>query len=162
MKEVKTNAMRMLDRLKIEYCVNTYEVSESHMDGKTVAEKVGVDVSQVYKTLVLENAKHAHFVFIIPVNASLDMKSAAQAVNEKKLQLMPLDDLKKVTGYVRGGCSSIGMKRQFPTIIDRQVEEIDAIYVSGGARGTQIKIDVAHLIRTTRATVKKVTHDEHN
>ncbi|MFP5163079.1 MAG: Cys-tRNA(Pro) deacylase [Staphylococcus equorum] len=162
MKEVKTNAMRMLDRLKIEYYVNTYEVSESHMDGKTVAEKVGVDVSQVYKTLVLENAKHAHFVFIIPVNASLDMKSAAQAVNEKKLQLMPLDDLKKVTGYVRGGCSPIGMKRQFPTIIDRQVEEIDAIYVSGGARGTQIKIDVAHLIRTTRAKVKKVTHDEHN
>lgn len=162
MKEVKTNAMRMLDRLKIEYCVNTYEVSESHMDGKTVAEKVGVDVSQVYKTLVLENAKHAHFVFIIPVNASLDMKSATQAVNEKKLQLMPLDDLKKVTGYVRGGCSPIGMKRQFPTIIDRQVEEIDAIYVSGGARGTQIKIDVAHLIRTTRAKVKKVTHDEHN
>lgn len=162
MKEVKTNAMRMLDRLKIEYCVNTYEVSESHMDGKTVAEKVGVDVSQVYKTLVLENAKHAHFVFIIPVNASLDMKSAAQAVNEKKLQLMPLDDLKKVTGYVRGGCSPIGMKRQFPTIIDRQVEEIDAIYVSGGARGTQIKIDVAHLIRITRAKVTKVTHDEHN
>lgn len=162
MKEVKTNAMRMLDRLKIEYCVNTYEISESHMDGKTVAEKVGVDVSQVYKTLVLENAKHVHFVFIIPVNASLDMKSAAQAVNEKKLQLMPLDDLKKVTGYVRGGCSPIGMKRQFPTIIDRQVEEIDAIYVSGGARGTQIKIDVAHLIRTTRAKVKKVTHDEHN
>ncbi|MCY7264998.1 Cys-tRNA(Pro) deacylase, partial [Pseudomonas protegens] len=79
--------------------------------------------------------KHAHFVFIIPVNASLDMKSAAQAVNEKKLQLMPLDDLKKVTGYVRGGCSPIGMKRQFPTIIDRQIEEIDAIYVSGGARG---------------------------
>ena len=75
---------------------------------------------------------------------------------------MPLDDLKKVTGYVRGGCSPIGMKRQFPTIIDRQVEEIDAIYVSGGARGTQIKIDVAHLIRTTRAKVKKVIHDEHN
>ena len=73
-----------------------------------------------------------------------------------------LDDLKKVTGYVRGGCSPIGMKRQFPTIIDRQVEEIDAISVSGGARGTQIKIDVAHLIRTTRAKVKKVTHDEHN
>lgn len=159
MKQVKTNAMRILDRLNIEYCVNTYEVSEDHMDGKTVAEKIGVDVAQVYKTLVLENAKHAHFVFIIPVNASLDMKAAAQAVNEKKLHLMPLDDLKKVTGYVRGGCSPIGMKRQFPTIIDRQVEAIDAIYVSGGERCIQIKINVAHLIKMTQAKVEKVTHE---
>lgn len=131
------------------------------MDGKTVAEKIGVDVAQVYKTLVLENAEHVHFVFIIPVNATLDMKSAAQAVNEKQLHLMPLDDLNKVTGYVRGGCSPFGMKRQFPTIIDQQVEKIDAIYVSGGERGTQIKVNAAHLIKITRAKVKKVTHDGH-
>lgn len=158
MKQKKTNAMRMLDRSKIPYEVNTYEVSEKHMDGESVAEKVGVDPGLVYKTLVLENTNHAHFVFVIPVRESLDMKAAAHAVGEKKLHLMPLDDLKKITGYIRGGCSPIGMKRAFPTIIDQQAMDIDTLYVSGGERGTQIKIDVRDLINVTKAKIVEVIH----
>ncbi|PHK50396.1 Cys-tRNA(Pro) deacylase [Staphylococcus edaphicus] len=159
MKRKKTNAMRMLDRSAIPYEVNTYEVSDEHMDGESVAAKVGVDANEVYKTLVLENTKHDHFVFVVPVRESLDMKAAAQAVGEKKLHLMPLGDLKQVTGYIRGGCSPIGMKRHFPTVIDQQAKDIDTIYVSGGERGTQIKLNTTDLIGVTNAQVIQVIHE---
>ncbi|OEL03565.1 Cys-tRNA(Pro) deacylase [Staphylococcus casei] len=158
MKQKKTNAMRILDRQNIQYGVNRYKVSDEHMPGEAVAASVGVDIKLIYKTLVLENTNHDHFVFIIPVNDSLDMKSAAQVINEKKLHLMPLDDLKKVTGYVRGGCSPIGMKRLFPTIIDQQAVNLNEIYVSGGERGMQINIAVKDLIEATQAKVVPVVH----
>lgn len=156
MKSKKTNAMRMLDRNHIDYKVNNYPVTEAHMDGTRVAQLVGVSVDEVFKTLVLENAQHEHFVFIIPVNATLNMKLAAKSVKEKKLHLMPLDDLKRVTGYVRGGCSPIGMKKIFPTVIDSQSERLDAVYVSGGERGTQIQIKVTDLITQTKAQVTSI------
>jgi Cys-tRNA(Pro)/Cys-tRNA(Cys) deacylase len=155
-KSKKTNAMRMLDRNHIDYKVNNYPVTEAHMDGTRVAQLVGVSVDEVFKTLVLENAQHEHFVFIIPVNATLNMKLAAKSVKEKKLHLMPLDDLKRVTGYVRGGCSPIGMKKLFPTVIDSQSERLDAVYVSGGERGTQIQIKVTDLITQTKAQVTSI------
>ncbi|WP_210136706.1 Cys-tRNA(Pro) deacylase [Staphylococcus sp. GDH8C109P] len=158
MKQKKTNAMRMLDRQKIKYNVNTYEISDEHMDGTEVAHKVGIEDKYVYKTLVLENSHHNHFVFIIPVSDTLNMKAAANAVNEKKLQLMPLDELKNVTGYVRGGCSPIGMKKQFQTIVDQQATCIDALYISGGERGVQIEMTVDDLIKITKAKVLNVTH----
>lgn len=148
--------MRMLDRNHIDYKVNNYPVTEAHMDGTRVAQLVGVSVDEVFKTLVLENAQHEHFVFIIPVNATLNMKLAAKAVKEKKLHLMPLDDLKRVTGYVRGGCSPIGMKKLFPTVIDSQSERLDAVYVSGGERGTQIQIKVTDLVTQTKAVVTSI------
>ncbi|MBZ8172801.1 Cys-tRNA(Pro) deacylase [Staphylococcus cohnii] len=158
MKQKKTNAMRMLDRQKIKYNVNTYEISDEHMDGTEVAHKVGIEDKYVYKTLVLENSHHQHFVFIIPVSDTLDMKAAANAVNEKKLQLMPLDELKKVTGYIRGGCSPIGMKKQFQTIVDQQATCINSLYISGGERGVQIEMTVDDLIKITNAKVLNVTH----
>lgn len=158
MKQKKTNAMRMLDRQKIKYNVNTYEISDEHMDGTEVAHKVGIEDKYVYKTLVLENSHHQHFVFIIPVSETLDMKAAANAVNEKKLQLMPLDELKNVTGYIRGGCSPIGMKKQFQTIVDQQATCIDSLYISGGERGVQIEMTVDDLIKITNAKVLNVTH----
>ena len=158
MKQKKTNAMRMLDRQKIKYNVNTYEISDKHMDGTEVAHKVGIEDKYVYKTLVLENSHHQHFVFIIPVSETLDMKAAANAVNEKKLQLMPLDELKNVTGYIRGGCSPIGMKKQFQTIVDQQATCIDSLYISGGERGVQIELTVDDLIKITNAKVLNVTH----
>ncbi|MCD8827393.1 Cys-tRNA(Pro) deacylase [Staphylococcus gallinarum] len=148
--------MRMLDRNHIDYKVNNYPVTEAHMDGTRVAQLVGVSVDEVFKTLVLENAQHEHFVFIIPVNATLNMKLAAKSVKEKKLHLMPLDDLKRVTGYVRGGCSPIGMKKLFPTVIDSQSERLDTVYVSGGERGTQIQIKVTDLITQTKAQVTSI------
>ncbi|MFW3582989.1 Cys-tRNA(Pro) deacylase [Staphylococcus caprae] len=158
-KTKKTNAMRMLDRAKIDYETNTYEVTEKHQHGEQIAKMVGANVEEVYKTLVLENANHEHFVFVIPVNASLDMKQAAHVVNEKKLNLMPLDQLKQVTGYVRGGCSPIGMKHLFKTSIDRSAQNLDKIYVSGGQRGMQIIIKVEDLIKMTEAQVAHITHD---
>ncbi|MEJ7173539.1 Cys-tRNA(Pro) deacylase [Staphylococcus caprae] len=158
-KTKKTNAMRMLDRAKIDYETNTYEVTEKHQHGEQIAAMVGANVEEVYKTLVLENANHEHFVFVIPVNASLDMKQAAHVVNEKKLNLMPLDQLKQVTGYVRGGCSPIGMKHLFKTTIDRSAQNLDKIYVSGGQRGMQIIIKVEDLIKMTEAQVAHITHD---
>lgn len=158
MKQKKTNAMRMLDRQKIKYNVNTYEISDEHMDGTEVAHKVGIEDKYVYKTLVLENSHHQHFVFIIPVSDTLDMKAAANAVNEKKLHLMPLDELKNVTGYIRGGCSPIGMKKQFQTVVDQQAKCIDSLYISGGERGVQIEMTVDDLIKITKAKVLNVTH----
>ncbi|MGX0910620.1 Cys-tRNA(Pro) deacylase [Staphylococcus caprae] len=158
-KTKKTNAMRMLDRAKIDYETNTYEVTEKHQHGEQIAKMVGANVEEVYKTLVLENANHEHFVFVIPVNASLDMKQAAHVVNEKKLNLTPLDQLKQVTGYVRGGCSPIGMKHLFKTTIDRSAQNLDKIYVSGGQRGMQIIIKVEDLIKMTEAQVAHITHD---
>ena len=149
----------MLDRAKIDYETNTYEVTEKHQHGEQIAKMVGANVEEVYKTLVLENANHEHFVFVIPVNASLDMKQAAHVVNEKKLNLMPLDQLKQVTGYVRGGCSPIGMKHLFKTTIDRSAQNLDKIYVSGGQRGMQIIIKVEDLIKMTEAQVAHITHD---
>lgn len=148
--------MRILDRNRINYKVNTYPITEAHMDGNRVAQLVGVNVSEVFKTLVLENAQHDHFVFIIPVNTTLNMKLAAKAVNEKKLHLMPLEDLKQVTGYVRGGCSPIGMKKHFPTVVDSQSETLETVYVSGGERGMQIQIKTADLIEQTMAQVSSI------
>ena len=159
MKQKKTNAIRILDSQAIAYSVNTYDISTHHMDGEHVAQKVGVDPDHVYKTLVLENAAHEHFVFIIPVNKTLDMKTAAQSVTEKKLNLMPLEQLKKVTGYIRGGCSPIGMKRQFPTVIDQNAQALDSIYISGGDRGVQINIRVKDLIAVTQAQVMHIIQE---
>lgn len=156
MKHKKTNAMRMLDRAKIDYEVKTFEVEEGHMDGERVAELVGENVQDVFKTLVLENAAHEHFVFVVPVSGSLDMKVAAHVVNEKKLQLMPLDHLKQVTGYIRGGCSPIGMKHLFPTTIDQSASLRDKIIVSGGQRVVQIVLQLEDLVSMTNAQLEDI------
>ncbi|MCQ9278545.1 Cys-tRNA(Pro) deacylase [Staphylococcus borealis] len=156
MKHKKTNAMRMLDRAKIDYEVKTFEVEEGHMDGERVAELVGENVQDVFKTLVLENAAHEHFVFVVPVSDALDMKVAAHVVNEKKLQLMPLDHLKQVTGYIRGGCSPIGMKHLFPTTIDQSASLRDKIIVSGGQRGVQIVLQLEDLVSMTNAQLEDI------
>ncbi|WP_256072932.1 YbaK/EbsC family protein, partial [Staphylococcus aureus] len=108
-KNKKTNAIRMHDSAKIKYEVHSLEVPAEHLSGQEVAELIQANVKTVFNTLVLENTKHEHFVFVIPVSETLDMKKAAALVGEKKLQLMPLDNLKNVTGSIRGGCSPVGM-----------------------------------------------------
>ena len=110
-----------------------FEVPEEHLSGVEVAELIQANVKTVFKTLVLENTKHEHFVFVIPVSETLDMKKAAALVGEKKLQLMPLDNLKNVTGHIRGGCSPVGMKTLFPTVVDKSCENYSHISVSGGS-----------------------------
>jgi Cys-tRNA(Pro)/Cys-tRNA(Cys) deacylase len=156
MKHKKTNAMRILEKANLDYEINKYEVTNKHMDGATVAQIVGVDVKFVYKTLVLENAQHECFVFVIPVEKTLNMKQAAHTAQQKKLTLLPLERLKQVTGYVRGGCSPIGMKKQFPTYIDESALQLEDVYVSGGERGMQIKINSQDLIHIAEAATANI------
>lgn len=138
-KELKTNAMRILDNLKIAYEYQTYECKE-FIDGIGIADKLGLPYERVYKTLVTTGKSGAHYVFVIPIEAELDLKKAAKAVNEKSLDMLPVKEITAVTGYVRGGCTAIGMKKTFPTIIDETAAKLDNIHVSGGKLGMQLKL----------------------
>lgn len=138
-KELKTNAMRILDRNKIPYEYETYECDE-FVDGITTADKIGLPHEQVYKTLVTVGKTGGHYVFVIPIAAELDLKKAAKSVGEKSVEMLHVKDITAVTGYVRGGCTAIGMKKQFPTVIDSSAQHQEYIYVSGGKIGMQIKL----------------------
>ena len=125
-KEIKTNAMRILDRNQIKYSYQTY-VCEEFTDGIQVADMLGLEHRLVYKTLVTTGKTGEHYVFVIPIEAEIDFKKAARAVGEKSLEMLHLKDLTKVTGYVRGGCTAIGMKKQFPTVIQEDAKELEKI-----------------------------------
>ena len=154
-KEVKTNAMRMLDRQKIPYEYEEYECDE-FTDGIQVADKLGYDHSLVYKTLVTTGKTGQHYVFVIPIEEEIDFKKAAKVVGEKSLEMLHLKDLTKVTGYVRGGCTAIGMKKQFPTVIQESAEALEYMHVSGGKLGMQIKFRRADLQKASNATFADV------
>lgn len=158
MAELKTNAMRMLDRAKIPYAVHTYEASEA-LDGVTVAGKIGRPVEQVYKTLVTQG-KHGYFVFVVPAAAELDLKKAAKAVGEKAVEMIHVKDINKVTGYIRGGCSPVGMKKGYPTVIDTSARNLPAIIVSGGKIGWQVELAPAALAGLTSASFAPVACDQ--
>ena len=149
-KEIKTNAMRILDRMKISYTYETYECDE-FTDGIQVADKLNLDHRQVFKALVTTGKTGNHYVFVIPIEDEIDFKKAAKAVGEKSLEMLHLKDLTKVTGYVRGGCTSIGMKKNFPTVIQESARDFDEIYVSGGKLGMQIKLAPADLKKAANA-----------
>ena len=149
-KEVKTNAMRMLDRQKIPYTYEEYECDE-FTDGIQVADQLGYDHDVVYKTLVTTGKTGAHYVFVIPIEKEIDFKKAAKVVGEKSLEMLHLKDLTKVTGYVRGGCTAIGMKKQFPTVIQQDAEKLEKMYVSGGKLGMQIRLKPQDLKKATNA-----------
>ena len=138
-KEVKTNAMRMLDRMKIPYEYETYEC-EDFTDGIETADKLGYDHALVYKTLVTTGKSGEHYVFVIPIEAEIDFKKAAKVVGEESVEMLHLKDLTKVTGYVRGGCTAIGMKKQFPTVIQEDAKELEYMHVSGGKLGMHISL----------------------
>ena len=138
-KEVKTNAMRILDRLKISYEYTTYECDE-FTDGVQVADKLGYPHELVYKTLVTIGKSGGYYVFVIPIEAEIDFKKAARTVKEKSLEMLHLKDLTKVTGYIRGGCTAIGMKKQFPTVIQESAKKLEQIHISGGRLGMQLKL----------------------
>ncbi|MEG6588504.1 Cys-tRNA(Pro) deacylase [Paenibacillus barengoltzii] len=139
MAEVKTNAMRMLDKSKTPYHIFAYDAEDGQIHGTAVAEKIGKPVEQVYKTLVARQGSSL-FVFIVPVAEELDLKKAAKAAGVKKIEMLPLKDLQQYTGYVRGGCSPIGMKKQFPTFIDRTAEQLETMLVSAGRIGLQMEL----------------------
>ena len=132
-KEIKTNAMRILESLKIPYTHHTYECEE-FVDGLQIADKLSLPYEQVYKTLVTVSNSKNYFVFVIPIAAELDLKKAAKSVGEKSVEMIHVKDINAITGYIRGGCSPIGMKKQFPTFIDETAQLYDEIGVSAGCR----------------------------
>ena len=136
-KETKTNAMRMLDRKKIPYRIIQYECDE-FIDGHHTAEKTGAPVERSYKTLVTRGKSGQFYVLVIPIAEEINLKNAARLAGEKSLEMIHVKEITEVTGYVRGGCSPIGMKKQFPTFIHESAREYGEIYVSGGRIGTTI------------------------
>lgn len=145
MAEIKTNAMRILNRAKIPFEHYSYEPDE-HIDGISVASKMGQPLEYVYKTLVTVGKSGGHFVFVIPVAAELDLKKAAKAVGEKAVQMIPVKDINKLTGYIRGGCSPIGMKKQFPTVLSDSARALSTVIVSGGKIGFQVSLAPCDLL----------------
>ncbi|MED3791398.1 Cys-tRNA(Pro) deacylase [Niallia alba] len=154
----KTNAMRILDAEKIPYSVHTYENKDGKIDGISVAGKIGKEIEVVYKTLVVKDAGSGIYVFVIPVEAELDLKKAAKVVNAKKIEMIAVKDIQKMTGYIRGGCSPIGMKKKYETILDASVNKQSSIIISGGKIGVQIEMAVEYLIQVTDAKVEEVIH----
>ena len=146
MKINKTNAARLLDRAKIPYELIPYEVDENNLAADHVAESLGEDINLVFKTLVLHGEKTGYFVCVIPGNRDVDLKKAARAAGAKKADLIPMKELLPLTGYIRGGCSPIGMKKPFPTFIDARAEDKEFIYISAGQRGLQFKINPVELM----------------
>ena len=149
-KEIKTNAMRILDRMKIEYTHQSYECEE-FIDGIQTADHLGLPHEEVYKTLVTLGSSKQYFVFVIPIEAELDMKKAAKAVGEKSVSMIPVKDITAVTGYVRGGCTAIGMKKQYKTVISETAKELERMYVSGGKIGCQIELAPEDLCKASGA-----------
>ncbi|MEH7504529.1 Cys-tRNA(Pro) deacylase [Neobacillus drentensis] len=153
MAQVKTNAMRILDAKKVSYEMLTYDNKDGKIDGVSVAEKVGKDPKEVYKTLVAQGASKNVYVFVIPVAEELDLKKAAKAADEKNIEMLPVKDIQKRTGYIRGGCSPIGMKKEYKTFIDESARQVNSIIVSAGKIGVQIVLDPVQLTEITKADI---------
>lgn len=149
----KTNAARLLDRAKIKYELVPYTVDEDNLAATHVAEELGEDVATVFKTLVLRGDRTGHFVCVIPGDKEVDLKAAAKVSGNKKADLIPMKELLPTTGYIRGGCTPIGMKKPFPTFIHSTCLNYDTIYVSAGVRGLQIAINPQDLIGFISASV---------
>lgn len=153
----KTNAVRLLDRQKIPYILAEYEVEEGKIDGVSVATKINQPVEKVFKTLVATAGKGNLYVFVIPVAEELNLKKAAKVVGEKKIEMLHVKDLLPNTGYIRGGCSPIGMKKLYPTFIDISAEQVDEMYVSAGKIGMQICITPENLVKASNAKLISLT-----
>ncbi len=151
-KPIKTNVLRHLDAAKIPYETREYDVSDENYDGKLIARKVDLPMEMVYKTLVLTGDKQKYLVCVIPVEKELDLKAVARATGNKAVAMLPQKDLLPLTGYLRGGCSPIGMKKAFPTFIQEDAQLLERISVSAGARGCQVILAVDALTSCTRAS----------
>lgn len=152
----KTNAMRILDKSKIEYNALTYDASDGHIDGAAVAKKTGQDPETVYKTLVTIGNSRSLYVFVIPVLEELDLKKCAKVSGEKKLEMIHVKDINKFTGYIRGGCSPLGMKKQYDTFVQEEALKLDKIVFSGGKIGLQIEMDPKDLEKVIKVKFEDV------
>ena len=155
----KTNVMRLLDAAKIPYRAEEYAVDENDLNGMHAAEGIGMPPEQIFKTLVAKGERGGYVVFCIPVCCELDLKKAAQAAQEKKIELIAVKQLLPVTGYIRGGCSPVGMKKQFVTVYDESCLAQPTIMVSGGRIGTQVECAPADLIKVTRGKTAPITQE---
>ena len=149
-KEIKTNAMRILDKHKVNYEVLQYECDE-FIDGLHTAEKTGAPVEQSFKTLVLQGKSGQYYVLVLPIAYEVHLKNAAKLLGEKSVEMLHVRDITAITGYVRGGCSPLGMKKQFPTFIHKSAQQFSKIYVSGGRIGTTLCLDSQKLAEVTNA-----------
>ena len=157
-KEAKTNAMRMLERAKVAYSAHEYPHEEGQaVDGANVARLTGQDPAKVFKTLVTQGADRNYYVFVVPVLAELDLKKAAKAAGVKSVAMIHVADINKVTGYIRGGCSPVGMKKLFPTVLDESARALPAFYVSGGRIGVQMRVNPAALASFIGAAFAPIT-----
>ena len=159
-KAVKTNVLRFLDAERIPYETVTYDVEDGNFDGKLIAAKTGLDPRMVYKTLVLVTAKNGHLVCVVPVERELDLQAVARAAGHKSVAMLPQKELLAVTGYLRGGCSPIGMKKPFPTWIDESLRGQPRVSVSAGVRGCQVILNSLDLIRETGAELAPLCRKE--
>ncbi|MBR2352025.1 MAG: Cys-tRNA(Pro) deacylase [Alistipes sp.] len=152
----KTNAARLLDRAKVAYELVPYTVDEDNLAATHVAEELGEPIEQVFKTLVLRGDRNGHFVCVIPGDKEVNLKVAAKVSGNKSAALIPMKELLPTTGYIRGGCTPIGMKRRFPTFIDSSCLNFDHIFISAGVRGLQLRINPHELIRFTEAATAEL------
>lgn len=156
-KELKTNAMRILEKMKIPYEMKTYEC-DAFTDGIHVADLLGISYEKMYKTLVTVGKSKTNYVFVIPIAEEIDLKKAAKTVGEKSLEMLPLKDLTTVTGYVRGGCTAIGMKKKFKTVIQKDAQKLDKMIVSGGRIGLQLSLSPDDLRKAADAEYADIIH----
>jgi len=156
MATLKTNVMRILESANISYNTYTYDNKDGVIDGVSVANKIGQPVEKVYKTLVTRGGSKNFFIFVIPVSKELALKAAAKAVGEKSIEMIRQDEINKVTGYIRGGCSPIGMKKDFKTVIDSSCRNIDTIIFSAGKIGYQVEVSPQALISFISAGVEDI------
>lgn len=157
MAQAKTNAQRILEQKKIPYVGHTYDTGDGHIDGVAVAHKLGLPVEKVFKTLVTRGASKGIFVFVVPVAQELDLKAAARAVGEKSVEMVQVRELTPLTGYVRGGCSPVGMKKSYPTVADASALQQETIVMSGGRIGDQIELSPQGLQTATGCTFADIT-----
>lgn len=157
MKINKTNAMRQLDAAKIKYEMCEYEVDENDLSGTHIAEQIGLPFEQVFKTIVTKGDKTGYMVFCIPCHKEIDLKKAAAVTGNKKIEPLHVKDLLGITGYIRGGCSPVGMKKKFPTYFDVSAENIERLTVSAGVRGIQLLVNSDEIIKFTSARLVDIT-----
>ena len=157
-KEVKTNAMRILDSMKVHYEAKTYECKD-FVDGVQIADILGLPHEIVYKTLVAQGVSKQYYVYVIPIEAELDLKKAAKSVGEKSVAMLHVKDINAVTGYIRGGCTAIGMKKQYVTRVAQSARELEHIIVSGGRLGVQLKLAPDDLLKVCGGEFDDITRE---
>ena len=156
----KTNACRILEKLGVKFDVIEYPVDPDNLDARHVAEALGQDIATVYKTLVLHGDKNGHFVCVIQGDKEVDLKKAAKASGNKKVAMIPMKELLPLTGYIRGGCTAIGMKKAFPVYVDQRCLDHETIHISAGKRGMQIKLSPQDYIQAAKAQIADLIKEE--